>query len=97
MHYKQLLDFAIDIKLNISNKNCFVFSTAGVYSPKKMMKDHYMLNDILSDKGFNNLGNFSCLGFNTNSILKHFGGINKEHPDNNDMNNAQEFVLSLIS
>ncbi len=97
MHYKELLDFAIDINSHKESKNCFVFSTAGVCNPKKMIKDHSQLNEILIDKGYNNLGDFSCLGFNTNSIIKHFGGINKEHPNNEDINNALRFASSLLS
>lgn len=97
MHYKELLDFAIDIKSHKTNKKCFVFSTAGVYTQKKMIKDHSKLNEILKDKGYNNLGDFSCLGFNTNSFLKHFGGINKEHPNNEDVNSAKQFIKDLLS
>lgn len=96
MHYKELLDFAIDIHSNKPNKKSFVFSTAGVYTQKKMIKDHSKLNNILNDKGFTNLGDFSCLGFNTNVFLKYFGGLNKEHPNNNDINNAKRFASSLL-
>jgi len=97
MHYKELLDFVIDIKSNIENKQCFVFSTSGVYSQKKTLKDHSKLKEILKDKGYNSLGDFSCLGFNTNSILKYFGGLNQEHPNNEDISNAKRFASTLIN
>ena len=38
---------------------------------------------------------FSCLGFNTNSFLKHLGGLNKGRPNEEDFENAKQFALRL--
>lgn len=96
-HYKELLDFAESI-ININtNKKCFIFSTSGVQGDKKVYKDHSKLREILQSKGYDVLGEFSCKGFNTNSILKYIGGINKNHPDDVDINNAKQFAFKLLS
>jgi hypothetical protein len=36
-----------------------------------------------------------CPGFNTNSFLKFFGGINKGRPNANDLKRAEEFAMNL--
>ncbi len=52
-------------------KRTFLFSTAGVSSEKKTIKDHGALREILVAKGYDIVGDFACKGFNTNSVLKH--------------------------
>jgi len=36
-----------------------------------------------------------CPGFNTNSFLKFFGGINKGRPNASDLKRAEEFAKKL--
>jgi flavodoxin len=38
---------------------------------------------------------FNCHGFNTNSFLKHFGGMNKGRPNDEDLKHAEEFAQNL--
>ncbi|PAT01106.1 hypothetical protein CI105_08225 [Candidatus Izimaplasma bacterium ZiA1] len=95
-HYKELLEFAKTLPV-VENKKCFIFSTAGVYTYKKMIRDHKALNQILTEKGYQNIGDFSCLGFNTNVFLKYIGGINKTRPNQEDYNNAKDFIKSLVN
>jgi hypothetical protein len=38
---------------------------------------------------------FACKGFNTNSFLKYIGGMNKGHPDAEDLAEAGRFAISL--
>jgi len=38
---------------------------------------------------------FNCAGFNTNSFLKLFGGINKGKPNTEDLKQAEEFAQNL--
>ncbi len=38
---------------------------------------------------------FSCKGFNTNSFMKYFGGMNKGRPNADDLKNAEEFAQNL--
>ena len=38
---------------------------------------------------------FGCRGFNTNSFLKFFGGLNKGRPNAEDLMNAEEFARNV--
>ena len=49
-HYPQMLKFAENLQ-NVNNKKAFIFSTSGLYSDKKMSKDHKTLRTILENKG----------------------------------------------
>jgi flavodoxin len=93
-HYKVLLDFA-DKLLHVDNKNAFIFSTAGVTGEKKLSKDHSALREKLEAKGYRIVDEFQCKGFNTNSFLKYFGGINKGRPNEEDLKHAGEFAQNL--
>ena len=94
-HYAQMLEFAGKLP-SVRNKKAFIFSTCGVYSEKKMIKDHKALKDILEGKGFVIAGNFSCPGYNTNSVLKFIGGMNKGRPAAEDLRKAADFALGLM-
>jgi flavodoxin len=108
-HHVGLLKFA-DILPSISDKNTFIFSTSGVArnfslrsdgTPKSKNKNftdpHTELRKILSSKGFAIVGEFNCVGFNNNSFLKLFGGMNKGRPNEDDLNQAEEFARDLIN
>ena len=62
----------------------------------KVKKDHSLLRQKLESKGYTIVGEFSCKGFNTNSFLKYFGGMNKDRPNSDDLKNAEEFALKLV-
>jgi flavodoxin len=94
-HYKPLLDFADDL-MKVDNKHAFIFSTAGVTGEKKLAKDHSKLREKLEAKGYRIVGEFQCKGFNTNSILKIIGGMNKSRPNEEDIKHAEEFAKNLI-
>jgi flavodoxin len=93
-HYKPLLDLA-DKLPQINNKNAFLFSTAGLTGEKKLAKDHSTLREKLETKGYMIVKEFQCKGFNTNSFLKFFGGMNRGRPNDKDLKNAEEFALDL--
>ena len=95
-HYPQMLKFAENLQ-TVNNKRAFIFSTSGIYSDKKMSKDHKTLRTILENKGFKIIGEFGCKGFNTNSVLKYFGGMNKGCPNNEDILKAEKFGENLIN
>lgn len=61
-----------------------------------MYNDHKVLRDILISKGYQIVDEFSCVGFNTNSFLKYFGGLNKDRPNAEDLNEAAKFAERLI-
>jgi flavodoxin len=94
-HYPQMLEFAENLKNN-QNKKAFIFSTSGIYTDKKMIKDHKALRIILQNKGFTIINEFGCKGFNTNSFLKYFGGMNKGSPNEEDIKNAEIFAEGLL-
>ena len=95
-HYQILLDFAEKLPL-VKNKKAFIFSTSGIYNEKQMEINHKTLRNILQNKGFVIIGEFGCPGYNTNSFLKHFGGMNKGRPNTEDLKNAAEFAKGLVA
>jgi flavodoxin len=93
-HYKELLDFA-DALPQVMDKKTFIFSTSGMTGEKKLIKDHLALREKLQSKGYLIVDEFQCKGFNTNSFLKYFGGINKDRPNAEDLKRAEEFAQNL--
>jgi flavodoxin len=93
-HYKQLLDFADQLP-NAEGKKAFIFSTSGVSNPKYKAKIHTALREKLEAKGYLILDEFNCHGFNTNSFLKAFGGMNKGCPNEEDLKAAEEFARKI--
>jgi flavodoxin len=74
---------------NVENKKAFTFITSGNGKPNKW------LNEKLSKKGFEVLGDFVCKGFDTYGPLKLVGGHNKGQPNEDDFKNAEIFVENL--
>jgi flavodoxin len=95
-HYKELLDFAGRLS-SADGRKCFIFSTSAIQGEQKVASDHACLRELLLSKGYRILGEFSCRGFNTNSFLKVFGGMNKGRPNPEDIQNARNFAESLLS
>jgi flavodoxin len=93
-HHKFLFDLADNLP-QISNGKAFIFSTAALTGRKKVEKDHLELREKLQSKGYVILNEFQCKGFNTNSFLKYFKGMNKGRPNAEDLKNAEEFAQSL--
>jgi|WetSurMetagenome_2_1015567.scaffolds.fasta_scaffold108148_3 flavodoxin len=91
-HYKDMLNFA-DKLPKATNKKAFIFSTSG--QANNGSKFHKKLREGLESKGFNIVGEFNCTGFDTYGALKIFGGIQKGHPNEDDLNQAEAFALSL--
>lgn len=98
-HHERILDF-VDQLPQAENKKAFIFSTYGapafIANQKFIQKNHRFLRDKLIAKGYEVIGEFACAGFNTNSFLKHFGGINRGNPDADDLNRAKAFARNLI-
>ena len=93
-HYKPLLDFADQLP-NVNGKKAFIFSTSGVSNSKYKAKIHTALREKLQAKGYLIVDEFNCHGFNTNSFLKVFGGMNKGRPNDEDLAAAEEFAKNL--
>ena len=93
-HHKLLFDLA-DALPQAPNGKAFIFSTGALTGEKKAAKDHSLLREKLESKGYVILNDFQCKGFNTNSFLKYFGGMNKGRPNAEDLKNAEDFALNL--
>ena len=93
-HHESLLDLADELLL-ANNKKAFIFSTSALMGKDKVAKDHSLLREKLQSKGYTILDEFACKGFNTNSFMKYFGGMNKGRPNAEDLKNAEIFAQNL--
>ncbi len=93
-HHKLLLDLA-DKLPQVNNRKVFIFSTSAMQEKAKVAQDHSLLREKLQSKGYIIVDEFSCKGFNTNSFLKYFGGMNKGRPNAEDLKQAEEFAQNL--
>ena len=101
-HYKALLDFADELP-EMNRKKAFIFSTCGLpvfvageaSVTEYCARSHSALREKLVSKGYTIIGEFSCAGFNTNSFLRWFGGLNKGRPNAEDLGRAEEFARTL--
>jgi flavodoxin len=92
-HYNPLLDFA-DKLPQAEGKKAFIFSTSGI---AELTKNHAALRERLQSKGYVIVDEFNCRGFNTNSFLKYFGGMNKGRPNTEDLQAAETFAQKIKS
>ena len=80
-------------------KKAFLFSTYGapafVANREFVEKNHSQIREKLQAKGYAVIGEFGCAGWNTNSFLKYFGGLNKGKPDAEDLRNAKAFARDI--
>jgi flavodoxin len=101
-HHQSLLDLA-DKLPHVNDRKAFIFSTCGVpvilcngeQFGEFVVKNHSLLREKLQSKGYTIIDEFGCAGFNTNSFLKLFGGLNKGRPDAEDLRHAEEFAWNL--
>jgi flavodoxin len=87
-HYSKMLRFAENLP-SVKNKKAFIFSTSR-NGGKKIINDHMALKNILSNKGFIVIDEFSCKGFV-------FWGYNRNRPNNDDIKNAEIFAGKLLN
>ena len=73
------------------DRKAFIFSTTGSKTYSSMA--HKRFRPILEEKGFEVIGEFSCLGFDT-ALTKE--GINKGRPNKQDIKDAEDFILNII-
>ena len=84
---------------HVTGKNAFLFSTYGAPAIAAggdfVRNNHAEIRKKLEAKGYTVIGEFGCAGWNTNSFLKYFGGLNQGRPDAQDRKNAEEFARNL--
>jgi flavodoxin len=94
-----ILDLADQLPQSVRTK-AFIFSTYGAPSIAVtrdfVANNHAEIRGKLQLKGYNVLGEFGCAGWNTNSFLDYFGGINKGRPAADDILNAEAFALKMV-
>lgn len=95
-HHGSLLGLA-DALPRVTNGRAFIFSTSGIMGKDKVAQDHSLLREKLLSKGYVVVDEFACKGFNTNSFLRHFGGMNKGRPNEEDLQNAELFAKKLLN
>jgi len=86
------------------HRNVFLFSTcgipAGLSSPERFAEAvhryHAALRSKLLEKGYEVVGEFGCPGFNDNRFLKLIGGLNRGHPDDEDLERARSFARQFV-
>ena len=91
-HHKSLFDL-VDKIPQVTDKNAFIFSTCSIQ--REVANNHAALREELQTKGYTIVDEFGCRGFNTNSFIKYFGGMNKGRPNAEDLRNAEEFAQNL--
>ena len=82
-----------------AGKRSFLFSTYGapgfIANRDFVGNNHAEMREKLRLKGYTVIGEFGCAGWNTNSFLKYFGGLNKGRPDAGDLANAEAFAREM--
>lgn len=81
-------------------KKAFLFSTYGapaIFAGGDFVKNnHAQIRAKLEAKGYTIIGEFGCAGWNTNSFLTYFGGLNKGRPNAEDLRNAEAFARDMV-
>ncbi len=81
-------------------KKAFLFSTYGAPAAfaggEFVTNNHSQIREKLQAKGYTVIGEFGCAGWNTNSFLRFFGGLNKGRPDADDLRNAEAFARDMM-
>ena len=77
----------------LQGKKSFLFTTSGTLNQKSIE----LIQNEVEAKGMKVVDYFSCRGLNTHGPLKLVGGINKGHPDLEDLQHAEIFAKSLLN
>ena len=97
-HHQSLFDL-VERLPQVTNKKAFIFSTCGVpgigMNEEYVANNHSQLREKLQSRGYVIVGEFGCMGHNTNSFLRVLGGINKGRPNAEDLKHAEEFAQNL--
>jgi flavodoxin len=97
-HHQSLFDL-VERLSQVTGRKAFIFSTCGVpgigMNEEYIANNHAALREKLRSKGYVIVGEFGCMGHNTNSFLKVFGGINKGRPNAEDLKHAEKFAQNL--
>ena len=91
-HHKTLLQLA-DKMPQVTNQQAFIFSTSGQEGKAENL--HKKLREKLQSKGYHIISEFNCPGYDTYALTKLVGGIQKGHPNEEDLKAAQTYAEDL--
>lgn len=104
-HHQTLLDLAGALP-PVTSRRAFLFYTSSAVmvgdADSRRFQDYVgeinaPLREKLVSKGYTIIGEFSCPGFNTNSFIRHFGGLNKGRPNAEDLARAEGFARKVLA
>ncbi len=73
----------------------FVYSTSGLPFLSRLY--HWPIKRALQRNGYRVMGEFACRGHDTFGPLWLFGGLNRKHPNSNDLQRAEAFAIGMVS
>jgi flavodoxin len=83
------------LKAAYPGQRVFIFSTSGLPFFSRLY--HYPLKRRLARGGFDVIGEFHCSGHDTFGPLWFFGGLNRHHPNEHDLAQAEAFARGLLT
>jgi flavodoxin len=89
-HHARLRRFVTALP-RVDGTPAFVYATAGTGRLQKRPWER-SLEELLRDKGYDVLGSFACRGLDTYGPYGLVGGLNKQHPDGQDLARARAFA-----
>lgn len=90
--HQSLFDFIDSYSDTGESKEAFIVFTSG--TDKEKYADSF--RELLIKKGFNIIGTYHCLGYDTYGPWKVIGGIAKGHPNEEDIKNFSLFYQQTI-
>ncbi len=93
-HHKKLLRFVEGLP-TVPAIKAFLFATSGLCRLPLVHRFEKRLKQKVKAKNFQLIGEFYCRGYDTYSLLKYIGGIQKGHPDAEDLEAARRFASKL--
>ena len=88
--HKTLTQF-VEALPSVTEKRAFVFTTSGAGATAV----HGSFKELLANRGFSVVGDFSCKGWVTWGPYRLVGGINKGRPNDQDLEDARAFARGL--
>lgn len=95
-HHRSILGFAERLP-RADERYAFVFSTSGLPKIPLLHDYHKPLLEILGEKGFTIVGEFTCRGYNLHGPLRWIGGMNRGRPSGADLERARRFAERILS
>ena len=84
----------------VTGGRAFLFSTMGLPLAGALMRAyarhcHAPLRERLQSRGYTVLDEFTCIGHDTNGLLRFCGGLNQGRPSAGDLHRAEQFARAL--